>query len=189
MLTERNEEIDEMKDQLQQINERMNNLEKMVLGTFQDKVDLISRGMRAPYDVVPNDLPNDVPLLNPRAGAGEDLDVYNHKFKCVGTFVGHTGPVWALALSGDFIYSGSSDLSIKGAKMKQNFFSVAYQPLFCTFSVGHQQAHVRHYHERARGHHLRGCHHWEDAVLGVVRLYHQGLESHEFRADQVRGRQ
>lgn len=31
----------------------------------------------------------------------------------MGTYVGHTGPVWALALKGDIIFSGSSDLTIK----------------------------------------------------------------------------
>lgn len=31
----------------------------------------------------------------------------------MGTYVGHTGPVWALVLHGDIIYSGSSDLAIK----------------------------------------------------------------------------
>jgi len=39
--------------------------------------------------------------------------MYNHKFKCVGTYVGHTGPVWALVLKGDMIFSGSSDQTIK----------------------------------------------------------------------------
>jgi len=43
----------------------------------------------------------------------KDFDLQNHKFKCVGTYVGHTGPVWALALKGDMIFSGSSDLTIK----------------------------------------------------------------------------
>ena len=34
-------------------------------------------------------------------------------FKCKGTFVGHQGPVWALAVYGDILFSGSSDESIK----------------------------------------------------------------------------
>ena len=33
--------------------------------------------------------------------------------KCVGTFVGHDGPIWSLCTHGDFVYSGSSDNTIK----------------------------------------------------------------------------
>ena len=36
-----------------------------------------------------------------------------HMFKCKGTFVGHQGPVWALAVYGDLLFSGSSDETIK----------------------------------------------------------------------------
>ena len=34
-------------------------------------------------------------------------------FKCKGTFVGHTGPVWCLCVHGDYLFSGSSDKQIK----------------------------------------------------------------------------
>ena len=34
-------------------------------------------------------------------------------FKCKGTFVGHQGPVWALAVYGDLLFTGSSDETIK----------------------------------------------------------------------------
>lgn len=36
-------------------------------------------------------------------------------FKCKGTFVGHQGPVWCLCVysTGDLLFSGSSDKSIK----------------------------------------------------------------------------
>ena len=36
-----------------------------------------------------------------------------HMYKCQGTFVGHQGPVWALAAHGEHLYSGSSDETIK----------------------------------------------------------------------------
>ncbi len=36
-----------------------------------------------------------------------------HTYKCKGTFVGHQGPVWALTAYGDFLFSGSSDETIK----------------------------------------------------------------------------
>ncbi|KAK2571765.1 E3 ubiquitin-protein ligase TRAF7 [Acropora cervicornis] len=34
-------------------------------------------------------------------------------FKCKGTFVGHQGPVWTLCTNGDWLFSGSSDKTIK----------------------------------------------------------------------------
>ena len=34
-------------------------------------------------------------------------------FKCKGTFVGHTGPVWCLCVHQDYLFSGSSDKTIK----------------------------------------------------------------------------
>lgn len=36
-----------------------------------------------------------------------------HLFKCQGTFVGHKGPVWALAKNNDMIFSASADCTIK----------------------------------------------------------------------------
>jgi len=34
-------------------------------------------------------------------------------FKCKGTFVGHSGPVWCLCVHQDYLFSGSSDKTIK----------------------------------------------------------------------------
>lgn len=51
-----------------------------------------------------------------RAGSAADgavADLSSHTFKCIGTFVGHQGPVWALAVHGDLLFSGSSDETIK----------------------------------------------------------------------------
>jgi E3 ubiquitin-protein ligase TRAF7 len=51
-----------------------------------------------------------------RAGSDTDasiVDLASHTFKCIGTFVGHQGPVWALAVHGDMLFSGSSDETIK----------------------------------------------------------------------------
>lgn len=33
--------------------------------------------------------------------------------KCKGTCVGHSGPVWCLAVNNDFLFSGSSDTLVK----------------------------------------------------------------------------
>ena len=40
-------------------------------------------------------------------------DIQQHIFKCKGTFVGHEGPIWSMASSGDLLISGSGDHSIK----------------------------------------------------------------------------
>jgi len=36
-------------------------------------------------------------------------------FKCKGTFVGHSGPVWCLCVHQDYLFSGSSDKTIKAS--------------------------------------------------------------------------
>lgn len=43
----------------------------------------------------------------------QDAATTSHVFKCIGTFVGHQGPVWALAVHGNVIFSGSSDETVK----------------------------------------------------------------------------
>jgi len=40
-------------------------------------------------------------------------NIEQHVFKCKGTFVGHDGPIWSMASSGDLLFSGSSDHTIK----------------------------------------------------------------------------
>lgn len=35
------------------------------------------------------------------------------RFKCIGTFVGHGGPIWSLAVSGDYLLSCSSDATFR----------------------------------------------------------------------------
>ena len=47
--------------------------------------------------------------LGATAGAYDPISI----FKCRGTFVGHLGPVWCLCASGDFLFSGSTDKTIK----------------------------------------------------------------------------
>jgi len=46
-------------------------------------------------------------------------------FKCKGTFVGHGGPVWCLCVHQDYLFSGSSDKTIKVIitfRLKQSIF-------------------------------------------------------------------
>ena len=40
-------------------------------------------------------------------------------FKCKGTFVGHSGPVWCLCVHQDYLFSGSSDKTIKVSQLCQ----------------------------------------------------------------------
>eukprot|EP00049_Salpingoeca_infusionum_P026529 m.26210 g.26210 ORF g.26210 m.26210 type:complete len:673 (+) comp8806_c0_seq2:268-2286(+) len=44
-----------------------------------------------------------------------------HKYRCQGTLVGHENSVWALASSGDLLFSGSADETIKVWDISHNF--------------------------------------------------------------------
>eukprot|EP00040_Diaphanoeca_grandis_P014999 m.76227 g.76227 ORF g.76227 m.76227 type:complete len:739 (-) comp24877_c0_seq1:162-2378(-) len=57
----------------------------------------------------------------------EQLDVEDQRvLKCAGTFVGHQGPVWALAAHENLLFSGSSDETVKvwDTQSKQSFTNV-----------------------------------------------------------------
>jgi len=48
-------------------------------------------------------------------------NIENHVYKCKGTFVGHSGPVWSMASTGDLLFSASSDETIKVWDTLANF--------------------------------------------------------------------
>ena len=52
-------------------------------------------------------------------------------FKCKGTFVGHTGPVWCLCVHQDYLFSGSSDKTIKARSPPYLFFAFLFVQCFC----------------------------------------------------------
>lgn len=58
---------------------------------------------------------SEVSNIQAKLGLVDDIDLISstHMFKCKGTFVGHQGPVWALTVHGDLLFSGSSDETIK----------------------------------------------------------------------------
>eukprot|EP00118_Oscarella_pearsei_P011255 m.74304 g.74304 ORF g.74304 m.74304 type:complete len:687 (+) comp35879_c0_seq8:28-2088(+) len=58
-------------------------------------------------------------MQNQMGTVGMDLD--QHLWKCKGTFVGHEGPVWALCVHGDVLFSGSSDKTIKAWDTHTNY--------------------------------------------------------------------
>ncbi|KAL6069545.1 E3 ubiquitin-protein ligase traf7 [Balamuthia mandrillaris] len=47
------------------------------------------------------------------SGIPPDEEVNTHIFKCKGTFMGHEGPVWSLAVTPTLLISGSSDQTIR----------------------------------------------------------------------------
>jgi len=55
------------------------------------------------------------PARSPLSPPGEESDVDVHSFKFKGTFIGHEGPVWALAVNAEqqMLISGSSDETIR----------------------------------------------------------------------------
>ena len=67
-------------------------------------------------------------LVSEMAAMQSDLQldggtIARRRFKCKGTFVGHQGPIWALAVHGDLLFTGSSDETIKVWELQGPNFS------------------------------------------------------------------
>lgn len=86
-----------------------------------------------------------------------DASVYPHLYKCQGTVSGHTGPVWTMVNSDNYLFSGSSDRTIKVNGVRDNAFvpcvkaelGVEYRIFPVCGNAGRSQRH------RARARYLR----------------------------------
>lgn len=60
-------------------------------------------------------LSSEISEMNMRMSTGGQGGAFDPQqiFKCKGTFVGHNGPVWCMLVHGDYLFSGSSDKTIK----------------------------------------------------------------------------
>ncbi|CAK8697866.1 E3 ubiquitin-protein ligase TRAF7-like isoform X2 [Clavelina lepadiformis] len=113
---QRDEENNFLRSMLSKTAERVDDLEKNfqkkldVLGNNQTKLVDELRQVRQEGAVFNSQLQD----LNTRLHMG-NIGSYDPQqiFKCKGTFVGHTGPVWCLCVHGDYLFSGSSDKQIK----------------------------------------------------------------------------
>lgn len=117
-LVTKEHEIGFLRSMLGKLSERVENLEK----TVDMRVDLLEHKQNCIMtEVIDNRRENalvaeEISNINKRLNIGVQMGGYDdpqRMFKCRGTFVGHQGPVWCLCVYGDYLYSGSSDKTIK----------------------------------------------------------------------------
>nr|XP_039272033.1 E3 ubiquitin-protein ligase TRAF7-like [Styela clava] len=115
-MRQRDDENSFLRSMLSKTADRVDELEKAteikfdVLTQNQNKISEELRQLRQDAVIITNELQN----LNTKLNMG-GIGLYDPQqiFKCKGTFVGHTGPVWCLFVHGDLLFSGSSDKNIK----------------------------------------------------------------------------
>lgn len=113
---QRDDEIAFLRSMLTKANERLDDSEK----GYERKLELLSSNQAKLVDELDEMkqqnilVNNQLQELNTRLHMG-GIGVFDPQqiFKCKGTFVGHSGPVWCLCAHGDFLFSGSSDKQIK----------------------------------------------------------------------------
>lgn len=117
-LEEKDQEINFLRSMLGKLSERLENLEK----TAEIKLEIIERNQSNLLNEVVENRKERALLINEVAHINSALNerntvigVYDPQqvFRCRGTFVGHQGPVWCLTEYGEFLFSGSSDKTIK----------------------------------------------------------------------------
>ncbi|XP_046580638.1 LOW QUALITY PROTEIN: E3 ubiquitin-protein ligase TRAF7-like [Haliotis rubra] len=116
-LNQKDQEIEFLRSMLGKLSERLESLEKSV----DLKLGLVERTQnKIMNDMIENrreyaDVADEVSHLRNRLNLGATAGAYDpiSMFKCKGTFVGHQGPVWCLCPMGDYLFSGSSDKTIK----------------------------------------------------------------------------
>lgn len=116
-LEARDQEIAFLRAMLVKISEKVERME----GTLEQRTDnLDDNHTRLSAEVRDNsrniqDLQREMSAVQAKLGLVDDYEIIgaSHMFKCKGTFVGHQGPVWALACHADLLFSGSSDETIK----------------------------------------------------------------------------
>lgn len=113
-LRRKDEEITFLRSMLASLSEKVEYLEKSSVGKIgqlddrQMKLQKDVNDARHGVDFVMNELQH----VQVQLGVAGTMDL-QHIYKCKGTFVGHSGPVWALCVIGNLLFSGSSDNTIK----------------------------------------------------------------------------
>eukprot|EP00051_Salpingoeca_urceolata_P027745 m.483093 g.483093 ORF g.483093 m.483093 type:complete len:741 (-) comp22779_c0_seq1:113-2335(-) len=114
----KDQEIGFLRSMLAKLSERLERMEtlfEMRVDGLDENFTRLSEDLRETMRSV-NDTQTEVSAIQSKLGLVDgDIDLLSasHMFKCKGTFVGHQGPVWALAVAGDLLFSGSSDETIK----------------------------------------------------------------------------
>lgn len=103
-LQQKDHEIGFLRAMLSKLSEKVETLEKTVEDTIEDnRLDAIYSEIATLHDKF------QMIYNNGQSGAFDPQQI----FKCKGTFVGHGGPVWCLCVHQDYLFSGSSDKTIK----------------------------------------------------------------------------
>lgn len=114
MLKDKDQEVVFLKAMILKLTERVDRMEKTVdiridlLDESQTKLSSDLLDSRQCVSQIQTDLSN----VEARLWGVGTFDI-QPLFKCKGTFVGHQGPVWTLCTNGDWLFSGSSDKTIK----------------------------------------------------------------------------
>jgi E3 ubiquitin-protein ligase TRAF7 len=113
-IKQKDDEITFLRSMLASLSEKVEYLEKSsmkkidVLDERQIKMSKDMSDARNAVDFVMTELQH----VQVQLGVAGTMDL-QHIFKCKGTFVGHNGPVWALCIINELLFSGSSDNTIK----------------------------------------------------------------------------
>ncbi|XP_022101876.1 E3 ubiquitin-protein ligase TRAF7-like isoform X2 [Acanthaster planci] len=116
MLGKLSERVDRLEKSMElkinYLDENMSRMEKSLVELDEQNRSMSDELMdnRRSYSMLNSELS----MINARLNSGA-AGVYDPQqvFKCKGTFVGHQGPVWCLCVYGDYLFSGSSDKTIK----------------------------------------------------------------------------
>lgn len=124
-LNQKDQEIEFLRSMLGRLSERLENMEKSVdlkLGLVEHNQNKIME------EIIDNQrdmsaMTEEIGQINNRLNLGATAGAYDpiSIFKCKGTFVGHLGPVWCLCAHGDFLFSGSTDKTIKVWDTSSNY--------------------------------------------------------------------
>lgn len=102
-LQQKDHEISFLRAMLGKLSEKVETLEKSVEDTLEDnRMDTVCSEIATLHEKFQV-------ILSGQSGAFDPQQI----FKCKGTFVGHSGPVWCLCVYQDYLFSGSSDKTIK----------------------------------------------------------------------------
>ncbi|XP_019850390.1 PREDICTED: E3 ubiquitin-protein ligase TRAF7-like [Amphimedon queenslandica] len=113
-IKQKDDEISFLRSMLAGLSDKIDHLEKGAVGKIEQlderqvKLSKDVSDARNAVDFVMNELQH----VQVQLGVAGTMDL-QHIFKCKGTFVGHSGPVWALCVINDLLFSGSSDNTIK----------------------------------------------------------------------------
>jgi E3 ubiquitin-protein ligase TRAF7 len=117
-LEKRDETIRELTSSLSQLTARVEDMEKSS-SVESHRVEYLEKQQTELGNVMTHTkksvsiMLRELTIFQQQMGVGGTMMEQQHLFKCQGTFVGHKGPVCALARSNDLIFSASADCTIK----------------------------------------------------------------------------